>query len=91
MKVIKTLNTTTAAVQVNPNSVARGDHSNFIAGNDANARARVAEWLKEWYGWTNSIDLGDITNARGMEMIIPLWTRLMGPLKTPMFNFKVVR
>ena len=40
---------------------------------------------------TDSIDLGDITNARGMEMILPLWVRLLGALKTPMFNFKVVK
>jgi 8-hydroxy-5-deazaflavin:NADPH oxidoreductase len=37
------------------------------------------------------IDLGDITTARGAEMLMPLWLRLMGSLRTPMFNFKVVR
>jgi hypothetical protein len=37
------------------------------------------------------VDLGDLTGARGMEMILPLWVRLMGTLGTPYFQFKVVR
>jgi 8-hydroxy-5-deazaflavin:NADPH oxidoreductase len=37
------------------------------------------------------IDLGDITTARGAEMLMALWLRLMGSLGTPMFNFKAVR
>jgi len=32
-----------------------------------------------------------ITAARGTEMILPWWLRLMGTLNTPMFNLKVVR
>ena len=35
------------------------------------------------------IDLGDITTARGTEMLLPIWIRLMGTLGTPMFNFKI--
>jgi predicted dinucleotide-binding enzyme len=91
VKVVKTLNTMTAPLQVNARAVAGGDHTNFIAGNDAAARARVAGLLKDWYGWTDSIDLGDITNARGTEMYVAFWVRLLGPLKTPMFNVKVVK
>lgn len=37
------------------------------------------------------IDLGDVTNARGQEMWLPLWVRLFGAVKTPMFNLKIVR
>ena len=91
VKVVKTLVTMTAALQVNARAVSDGDHTNFIAGNDADARSQVAAWLKDWYGWTNFIDLGDITNARGMEMALPLWVRVFRALKTPMFNFKVVK
>ena len=36
-------------------------------------------------------DVGDITTARGTEMLLPIWIRLMGALQTPMFNFKIVR
>jgi hypothetical protein len=34
---------------------------------------------------------GDITSARGAEMVLPIWLRLMGIQRTPLFNFKVVR
>jgi hypothetical protein len=37
------------------------------------------------------IDLGDITAARGTEMLIALWGRIWGALGTPMFAFRVVR
>ena len=91
VKVVKTLNTTTAAVMVNPAAVGGGDHTMFVAGNDAEARATVARWLGEWFGWRDVMDLGDLTNARGMEMLLPMWVRLMRTLGTPMFNFKIVR
>ena len=90
-RVVKTLNTTTAAVMVDPAKVAGGDHHLFVSGNNAAAKARVTELLRQWFGWRNVIDLGDITTARGAEMLLPLWVRLMGPLGTPMFNFKIAR
>ena len=37
------------------------------------------------------IDLGGIETARGTEMLLPIWLRLMGKLGTVQFNFKVVR
>jgi hypothetical protein len=37
------------------------------------------------------IGLGDISAARGNEMLLPLWLRLMGTLNIPMFHFKIVR
>ena len=37
------------------------------------------------------IDLGDITAARGTEMMLPVWLRLWGALGGPAFNFKIVR
>jgi predicted dinucleotide-binding enzyme len=90
VKVVKTLNTMTEALQVNAAAAGGGDHTNFICGNDPEARALVAALIRDWYGWTDSIDLGDITNARGTEMFIALWVRLLGPLRTPMFNVKIV-
>ena len=91
VRVVKTLNTTTAALMVNPAAVGGGDHTMFVAGNDAEAKAKVKGWLGEWFGWRDVIDLGDVTNARGMEMLLPLWVRLYGELGSPMFNFKIVR
>jgi predicted dinucleotide-binding enzyme len=62
-----------------------------VCGNDADAKARVSGWLREWFGWRDVIDLGDITTARGTEMLLPIWLRLWGALGTPMFNFKIAR
>jgi len=90
-KVVKTLNTTTANVMVDPNQVAHGDHDIFVSGNDAEAKQRVTSLLKEWFGWKSVIDLGDITTARGTEMLLPIWVRLWAALGTPMFNFKIAR
>ncbi len=89
-KVIKTLNTVTNAVMINPSIIA-GDHDQFICGNDEKAKEQVITILKEWFGWKNVIDLGDITNARATEMILPLWVRLYGKLQTANFNLKVVQ
>ena len=40
---------------------------------------------------TDIIDLGDITTARGTEMYLSLWVRLMSTLGTAQFSIKVVR
>jgi len=90
-KVVKTLNTTNVNVMVDPGQVAGGDHDLFVSGNDAGAKTRVAELLRQWFGWRTVIDLGDITTARGVEMLLPVWLRLLGALGGPMFNFKIVR
>ncbi|MFF4810245.1 NADPH-dependent F420 reductase [Micromonospora chersina] len=90
LRVVKTLNTLTAALMVNPRALADGDHSVFVSGNDAEAKKTVTGLL-ESFGHADVIDLGDITTARGTEMVLPVWLRLMGALDTPMFNFKIVR
>jgi predicted dinucleotide-binding enzyme len=91
LRIVKTLNTTTAALMVNPAAVGGGDHTMFIAGNDIEAKIEVKRFLGEWFGWRDVIDLGDVSNARGMEMLLPIWVRLYGALGSPMFNFKIVR
>ena len=63
----------------------------FVAGNNADAKSEVTEYLKTWFGWTDVMDLGDISNARGTEMVLPLWARIYGSTENPMFAFKVVR
>ena len=89
-KVVKTLNTMTASVMVDPGRVAGGDHSVFVSGNDADAKAAVTDILKG-FGHRDVIDLGDITSARGAEMILPVWLRIWGALGTGEFNFKIAR
>lgn len=90
VKVVKTLNTMNAQVMVNPGLVP-GDHDVFVSGNDADAKAQVTDILKNWFGWKSVVDLGDITTARGVEMILPLWVRLLTVMQTSLFNFKVVK
>ena len=89
LKVVKTLNTMSNPVMINPSSVA-GDHTVFVSGNDDSAKAKVKEMLNS-FGWEdkNIYDLGDISTARGTEMILPLWVRIFGKSQSPFFNFHV--
>ena len=89
-RVVKALNTMNANLMVDPKQLAGGDHTVFVCGNDADAKAQVTELL-ESLGWTDVLDLGDITSARGTEMYLPLWARLWAAVGTPMFTIKVVR
>ena len=90
-KVVKTLNTMWCGLMVNPAMLNGGDHSVFISGTDAEAKKQVAEILKS-FGWKekNIIDLGDISTARGTEMLLPLWLSIFGSTNNAAFNIKVV-
>jgi 8-hydroxy-5-deazaflavin:NADPH oxidoreductase len=88
-KVVKTLNTVNCEVMVNP-ALVPGDHDIFVCGNDAGAKARVADILKQWFGWRSVTDLGDISAARATEQMMPIWLQLYGALGTLHFNFRVV-
>lgn len=90
LKVVKSLNTVTAALMVNARLLADGDHSIFVSGNDADAKAQVTDLLKNGFGWKHVVDLGDIGSARGPEMMMTVWLRLMNATGTALFNFKVV-
>jgi len=89
-RVVKSLNTMNANLMVYPTSVAEGDHTVFVSGDDEAAKAQVVELLRS-FGWRDIIDLGGLVSARGAEMVLPLWLHLMGRLGTFRFNFKVVR
>jgi predicted dinucleotide-binding enzyme len=90
-KVVKALNTVNANVMVDPGSVP-GEHDMFVSGNDEGAKAQVTDLLQS-FGWPAEriLDLGDITAARGQEMYLPLWLRLMGTVGGPAFNIHVAR
>lgn len=88
--VVKSLNTMNAQIMVNPGSLAGGDHTVFISGNDPAAKAQVSELLRA-FGWTDIFDLGDLGSARGAEMLLPIWLRAWGVLGNVPFNFKIVR
>jgi len=90
-KVVKALNTVNADVMVDPGMVP-GEHDMLISGNDAAAKAQVADLLQS-FGWPadHILDLGDITGARGQELYVALWVRLMGAVESPAFNIHVAR
>jgi predicted dinucleotide-binding enzyme len=91
VRLVKALNTVNAAVMVDPGSVP-GEHVLFIAGDDAGAKAEVTALLGR-FGWPADriLDLGDITAARGTEMYLALWIRLMRALGTSKFNIELRR
>lgn len=91
LRVVKSLNTMNADVMVRPSQLESG-HNVFVSGDDAGAKAAVASLLGE-IGWPGDdiIDLGDLSTARGAEMFLPLWLRLMTAQGNAVFNIKVVR
>ena len=88
-KVVKALNTVGNQVMIDPGRLP-GAHNLFICGEDSEAKATVTALLAE-FGWPrgSAIDLGGIEAARGTEMYLPLWLRLMGALDTADFNVQV--
>jgi 8-hydroxy-5-deazaflavin:NADPH oxidoreductase len=88
-RVVKSLNTLTAELMVDPDRLPEPT-TVFVSGDDADAKRLVTGLLTE-LGHRDVIDLGGIETARGTEMWLPLWLRLMGALGTAEFNLKVVR
>ena len=87
--VVKALNTMSCQVMVDPGRVP-GAHNAFLCGNDDTAKAAAAELITS-FGWPagSLIDLGDISAARGTEMLLALWLRLMGSFGHADFNFHI--
>jgi 8-hydroxy-5-deazaflavin:NADPH oxidoreductase len=89
LRVVKTLGTMNVQVMVKPASLP-ADSTVFMSGNDAEAKQTVQKILQS-LGWKDILDLGDISTCRGVEMLLPLWLRLMGVIGHANFNFKIVR
>ncbi|MEV5379376.1 NAD(P)-binding domain-containing protein [Streptomyces nondiastaticus] len=89
-KVVKAVNTLAAHLMTDPTALAGGDHTVFLSGDDPDAKTRVRDLLTA-YGWRDVIDLGELTTARGTEMIQPLYLALTRALGHEHFNFKIVR
>jgi 8-hydroxy-5-deazaflavin:NADPH oxidoreductase len=88
-RVVKSLNTLNADLMVHP-GVLGAVTTVFVSGDDQDAKQVVSRLLGE-LGHRDVIDLGDITSARGVEMWLPLWLRIMGSLGTAQFNLHIVR
>jgi predicted dinucleotide-binding enzyme len=91
-KVVKTLNTMWCGLMVNPGLIGKGDHINYISGNDAEAKSKVKKLLLQ-IGWKDEsiIDLGDISAARSTESLLPIWLRVMGVINSGAFNFRLIQ
>jgi hypothetical protein len=88
-KVVKSLNTMNADVMVDP-ALVPGEHNVFVSGDDAGAKQAVTDLLVS-IGWPREsvIDLGDITTARGAEMLVAAWLRVSLALGHHTFNFHI--
>lgn len=88
-KVVKSFNTMNAYIMTHPNSIP-GNHNVFISGNDEYAKSVVKDLFKT-IGWkeNNIIDLGDISTARGTELLLPIGLRLYGVFGHSNFNFHI--
>ena len=88
-RVVKALNTVTASVMVDPGALPEAS-TMFMAGDDPLARETVRQLLAD-LGWADIVEFPTLDAARGMEMWLPLWVRLMGALGTAEFNVRLVR
>lgn len=91
-QVVKTLNTMWCGLMINPGLIGKGDHINFICGNNDEAKDNAKKLLIQ-IGWKdkNIIDIGDLTGARATEALLHLWLKVMAVTKTGAFNFSLVR
>src|SRR5499427_3366504 len=88
VRVVKALNTVNCEIMIEPSRVP-GEHDLFICGDDTGAKETVKTLLHE-FGWKSIIDMGDITNARATEQLLPIWIRLFMMFRSADFNFKIV-
>jgi len=88
-KVVKTLNTMWNGLMVDPRKI-ESSHVVFLCGNDDAAKGQVRSLL-ESFGWRGEemLDLGDITNARGTEAYLLLWTRIYAATDNGAFNLQL--
>lgn len=87
--VVKCFNTVSNVQMVDP-EFEEGTPPMLICGNDADAKARTEELLVE-LGWPAAMDVGDITSARYLEALVPLWVRVGTLLDTWNHAFKPVQ
>ncbi|WP_405014392.1 NADPH-dependent F420 reductase [Kitasatospora sp. NBC_01539] len=88
-RVVKALNTLSAPLMVDPGRVP-GPHQLFVAGDDHGAKTLVRGVLEQ-FGWASAdvLDLGGIDAARGTEMLMPFWLKLMGHYGHTDFNYSI--
>jgi predicted dinucleotide-binding enzyme len=88
---VKALNTVNYKLMADP-SILRDPHDLFLCGNDAEAKAQVADLLAS-FGWQREhlLDLGTLDAARGMEAYLLLWLRRSQLSESPLVSVRIVR
>ena len=69
-RVVKAFNSVGNAMMINPN-FSQGTPTMFICGNDAQAKSKVGEIVRQ-FGW-EPYDCGSIVSARALEPLCMLW------------------
>ena len=88
-RVVKTLNCVSAELMTEPARLP-GDHTVFVSGDDAAAKAEVTDMLAG-FGWKSIVDLGGIESARAPEQFVTLWIAINKALGITDFNFALLR
>lgn len=88
-RVVKSLNTLTAPLMLRPSALP-SPSAVFLSGDDAVAKQLVRDLLTS-FGWEQIIDLGGISTARGVEMLMPMWLQLMQAFGDAQFNWSIAR
>lgn len=87
--VVKCFNTVSNSQMVDP-EFEEGTPPMFVCGDDDEAKARTEAILVE-LRWPGVMDVGDITAARYLEALVPLWVRVGSKLGTRNHAFAVVQ
>ena len=87
-KVVKTLNYLGSNMMTNPSSLAE-PITGFYSGNDEKAIEVVNQILHD-FGWTETLDIGNISMSRYTEMLGAFWVPLYGKLGNMNWGFKLV-
>lgn len=88
-KIVKTLNYLCSHLITNPGLLSEAV-TGFYCGNDKEAKAEVAKLLAD-FGWTDMLDLGDISMSRYTEMLGAFWPAGLNATGTMEWGFKLVR
>lgn len=88
-KIVKTLNYLCSHLMTNPEQLSEAV-TGFYCGNDKEAKAEVAKLLTD-FGWTDTMDLGDISMSRYTEMLGAFWPAGLNATGTMEWGFKLVR
>ena len=88
-KVVKTLNYLCNTLMTCPGRLPE-PITGFYCGDDAEAKRAVADLLKD-FGWTDTLDLGNISMSRYTEMLGAFWPAALNATGNMDWGFRLVR